>query len=428
MGLRQRLTGLDPQQRDTLLSSGSSFFVYGLSLITGPLLGRALDTSGRGDLAAVLVPTQLFAWLATFGIPAATAYYARTSSRRQLNTSAWFFTVVFGLPAVAVIWPFVPRFLNDQDPITIGWFRAFLLSGLLILPHYSCLDYLRGRGDNLRYNALRHLSLLANTAGVIILAVRGSLTLTSALQTAFFCNVGGAVIAFAFSGGWPSREFSYRTFKLQLDYGWRVALGQAAQMALGRLDQFVMVAMVDSSELGLYVVAVTAAGVSGAIGSGMALAVFPHLRAAPDDATRKATLRRGLRWLTLASVGLAVLAAANASWVIPWLFGTEFRGSITPLYILLPGQVCYDLANLISAALQAEGRPGASSRGLTLAAAVTVVFIGFAVSRYGIVGAALVTTASQAAYLVYVAVAVRRPFTAPPLGDDLEIVAQALTH
>ena len=65
---------------------------------------------------------------------------------------------------------------------------------------------------------------------------------------------------------------------------------------------------------------------------------------------------------------------------------------------------------------------------MTLAAAVTVVFIGFAVSRYGIVGAALVTTASQAAYLVYVAVAVRRPFTAPPLGDELEIVAQALTH
>jgi hypothetical protein len=40
---------------------------------------------------------------------------------------------------------------------------------------------------------------------------------------------------------------------------------------------------------------------------------------------------------------------------------------------------------------------------------ITAVGIGFAVGKWGIVGAAAVTTASQVAYLLYVALAVRRP-------------------
>jgi O-antigen/teichoic acid export membrane protein len=418
-GLRAKL-GRDRHKRDALLSSGSSLFVYGLSVLTGPLLGRALGPSGRGDLAAVMVPTQLFAWLATFGIPAATAYYARSHSRRELNMSAWVFTIVFGIPAVAIAWPFVPRFLADHDPVTITWFRLFLVSGLLILPQYSCLDYLNGRGKTIRFNALRHLSLLGYSACVIVLSLIGQLTLSSALKAGFICNVAGAAIAFSWAWGWPGRGFRFATLKQQLDYGWRVALGQVAQMVVGRLDQFVMVGLVDSRELGLYAVAVTAAGVSGAIGSGMALAVFPHVREAADAAARRQTLARGLRWIGMTSVGLGAVTALSAPWVIPMLFGGGFRGSLAPLWVLIPGQVCYDLANLISVALQAEGRPGASSRGLTLAALVTAGGIGFAVGQWGIVGAAAVTTASQAAYLLYVGLAVRRPAKGARLGPDAD--------
>lgn len=407
--VRALVSGEDRHKRDALLGSGSSLLVYGLSVLTGPLLGRALGPSGRGDLAAVLVPTQLFAWLATFGLPAATAYYARSHSRRELNMSAWLFTLMVGLPAVIIAWPFVPRFLSSHDPVTVGWFRAFLVSGLLILPQYSCLDYLNGRGRSLRFNALRHFSQVANFICVVALALFGHLTLRSALQAALFSNVAGALVAFSWAWGWPTGGFRYATLKAQFGYGWRVALGQVAQMVVGRLDQFVMVGLVDSTALGLYAVAVTAAGVSGAIGSGMALAVFPHIRGADDAAQRRQTLARGLRWIGAASLGLAGVTALSASWVIPWLFGEGFRGSLAPLWVLLPGQVCYDLANIISVSLQAEGRPGASSRGLTLAAVVTAVAIGPAVGRYGIVGAAAVTSCSQAAFLAYVGYAVRHP-------------------
>ncbi|MFN0028447.1 MAG: oligosaccharide flippase family protein [Acidimicrobiales bacterium] len=408
-GLGRRLAGMDRHQRDSLLTAGSQLFVYGLSVLTGPMLARALDAEGRGDLAAVLVGTQLFGWLATFGIPAATAYHATTMNRRELNMSAWFFSLLVGLPVVAVIWPFVPRYLNDHDPATVIWFRLFLLAALTILPQYSCLNYVNGRGDNVRFNALRHLALLSNSLVIMVLFLTDRLNLISALQASFFSNLGAAAVTFTFAWGWPSRGFSWSAFRKQLDYGWRVALGSVAQMMVGRLDQIVMVGLVASEQLGLYAVAVTAAGVSGALAVGMGLAVFPHIRDAPDHAARRATLRRGLRWMSVCSIGMATTIGLSAGFVIPLLFGKSFRGSLNPLYVLLPGQVCFDLANVIGQALQAEGRPGTSSRALTLAAVITATTITLAVGRYGLVGAALVTTTSQAAYLVYVSLAIRRP-------------------
>ena len=391
------------------MTAGSSFFVYGLSILTGPLLARSLGPSGRGDLAAVVVPTQLFAWLLTFGLPAATAYYAHSHQRRALNMTAWLTSVLVGLPLVAIAWPLVPRFLHEHDPATVGWFRWFLLSGLLILPQYACLDYLNGRGMNLRFNALRNVSLLSYSLSIFVLAIAGQLSLVSALKAAFFCNVAGAVVAFTFARGWPTGGFERSTAKLQASYGMRVAVGQLAQVVVGRLDQFVMVGLVASDQLGLYAVAVTAAGVSGAVGSGLALSLFPHVRNAPSTEARRAALGRALRWMGLISVSLAAAAAVSANWILPLLFGEGFRGALAPLWVLLPGQICYDLANVVSVGLQADGRPGASSRGLSLAAVLTVVGVAVAVSPWGIVGAAAVTTFSQAAYLAYVSRAIRRP-------------------
>ncbi|MFN0089370.1 MAG: oligosaccharide flippase family protein, partial [Acidimicrobiales bacterium] len=403
-----RLRALDRRRRDALISAGSSFGVYGLSVLTGPLLGRALGPAGRGDLAAVVVPTQLLAWILTFGIPAASAYYAPTHKRRELNMGAWVFALLVGAPLAAVAWPLVPRYLQGHDPVTIDFFRAGLVAGLLILPQYACLDCLNGRGRNLRFNALRHLALVSYSLCVLVLAATDRLTLRSALTAWLVSNLFGAAAAFSYGWGWPTGGFRLATLRAQLRYGSRVAFGQAAQMVMGRLDQFMMVGLVSPTQLGLYAVAVTAAGVSGAIGSGLALAVFPHVRNAATVEERRATLQRSLRWVAVASLSLGTLVGVSAPWVLTFLFGPEFSGSLTPLWILLPGQFCYDLANLLSSSLQAQGRPGSASRGLALAAAITAVGLLLAVRPYGIVGAAAVTTFSQFAFLCYVAAASKR--------------------
>lgn len=397
--------------RDASFTAASGFLGYGLSIITGPILAHVLGPTGRGDLAAVLVPAQMFGWLLTFGIPLASVYYAMHHNDRQLVMSAWVFAAVVGGLVVIVAWPLVPHYLSGHDPITVPWLRASLVSMVVFLPAYTAITLLMARGRVVAFNVLRQLPLIVNTVFVVALALSGRLTLTTALAAALAANLVWFVTAFLFTRSWPGPGFRGVVLRLQVRYGSRVAFGSAANLLIARLDQFLLVGIVSSRDLGLYAVAVTASGLSGPVGQGVAQVLMPHLRNARhlDDASASDwTARAAARWTLVASTCVAVIVAASAHWLLPAVLGSGFAGAVTALWILLPGQIANDFGTVVGAKLQADGHPGVVSQGLGVAALVTVVGLWFAVARYGITGAAAVTTLSQFSYAAFVLGSARR--------------------
>lgn len=387
--------------RDSLLGAGSNLAVYALSLLTGPLLARALGPAGRGDLAAVLTPTQLWVWLTAFGIPGATAYYATTRDRRELINSAWLVTLVVNVPLAVAVWVLAPHYLHGHDPVTVSWLRAIVSVGVFALPAFSALNHLNGSGRSVPFHVLRQLAPLGYALGVLVLAAAGALTLRSALAVSFATTVAGYGASLLVGRGLPSRRFQRATTAAQLRFGSRLAIGMSASLAVGRLDQLVMVRLVASAELGFYAVAATAASAGGALSQGLALALFPRIRQATSGRQRRRETRRAVRWVLIGSVSMAAAIALSAPFVVPALFGDGFRTAVPALWILLPGQVASDLTTVAGTALQARGEPGLATRAQLLAAALTIVAIVPAVHRFGIGGAAAVTSTSQFAALAY---------------------------
>ena len=257
------------------------------------------------------------------------------------------------------------------------------------------------RGRAVAYNVLRSLPILINLLGVLLLWAFDALTLRNALIINFASVALSGLITLTTTSGFLPRRPDMATLRLQLSYGWRAAGGTLSQMTLSRFDQFVMVALVEPRELGLYVVAATGASVSAPIGYGIALALFPHVRSSSSDVADDRT-RQAVRWGIAASVAVAISVALVAPWGIPILFGEAFAGSVRPLLLLLPGQIALDIANIHASRLEASGRPGAASIGLFTGALVTVVGIPLAVPRFGIEGAAVVTSLSYFCYLLVV--------------------------
>jgi O-antigen/teichoic acid export membrane protein len=103
----------------TVYTSLTGLLVYGLSAITGPLLARALGPAGRGDLAAVLVPSELVGWALLCGLPMAAMYYADEYPHRQLVVGAWAYAVAAGGIVVAIGWWLVPRYLHGHPDQTV---------------------------------------------------------------------------------------------------------------------------------------------------------------------------------------------------------------------------------------------------------------------------------------------------------------------
>lgn len=396
-------------RRETLLTTASGFAVFGLAFITGPILARALGPDGRGSVAAVVVPTQILGWILMFGIPQATAYFARVHPRRKLTMSAWAFVALVGPPVVALIWPLVPGLLSEYPPLVVDYFRAYLIAALLVLPFTNAIDYLRGYGRAKAFNGYRTFQYVLNAVFLSALFVIGELTLERALLSTLLANVIAWTVTLINNEGWPGRGFDRRVFRAQVHYGARVWVGTLSTMVIARFDQFLMVGVVSPAELGVYVVAATAAQITGPIGQGVALTLLPHLRADADDVGRHRQLTRtAMGWALAGSGGTAGAVALAAPFALPFVYGSAFSAAVAPLLILLPGQVCLDLANVVGSKLEADNRPGALSTGTALGAGLTVVFVLPAVRLFGIEGAAAVTTASQALLLAYVLYAERR--------------------
>jgi len=409
--LRERREGADAKdgqlRTDTAVTALTGLFVYGLSAITGPLLARSLGPAGRGDLAAVLVPSELLGWALLFGLHMASIYHADEYPHRELVVGAWAFATVVGGAVVAGAWFLVPRYLHGHSHETITWLRIMLIVAVVFVPATTALHLLRST-SMMAFNVFKSLQLVVESVILIGLAIAGHLTLTSALWAALISQVVWYVVLFVYAKAWPGLEFRWSTLRTQLSYGTRLAVADLSGLAVARLDQFVLVDAVASSQLGEYAVAATAAMVTSAASAGIAFVMFPRIRRAATAEDGWSAMLTGVRWTLYSSCGLAILIAVAAPIGIPLLFGHAFHRAIALLWLLLPGQVAFDVGGAIAQKVMADNKPGTVSHAMGLAALVTVVGLAITVPPWGIVGAAVVTTVSQFAFLGYLwAAAVR---------------------
>lgn len=384
-----------------------SFGAYGLGIVTGPLLAQSLGDAGRGNLAAVVVPTQLLGWLLCFGLPSATVYFAARHPLKDILGLVWTVTTLFGVLTVTAIWPLVPEYMSGQPPSSTAWFRAYLIYAALFAPAMVMTEVLRVRERIVAYSLVRTLPVTLNFVAVVVLFGTGTLTLQTALAANLSTGLASLVVMLAVTRQLPRLGLGTDLRGPFLSFAMRVAGGLIASQVVARLDQVLLVSVVAPAELGHYAVAVTYAGIGQALALGVTSSVFPMLINRDAQAADQ-LFRRAVTATVACSLTLAVLLAVAAPTVIPWLYGEDFRPAVRLAFLLLPGAVLGDAALVLSGRFSAGGRPGLPSVGLALAAVLTVAGLSYFPQRYGAAGAALVTVAAQTCFFVFVVVSLRR--------------------
>jgi O-antigen/teichoic acid export membrane protein len=369
--------------------------IFGLSVLTGPLVSRALGESGRGSFAAVVVPVQLLAWVSWLGVPYASAMLVRDEPRRTLVDSAWRLAFVVNLPLAVIGWIAAPHLLDHHPTDTVTWFRIGMVCVLLGMPaaaaiHLRMID----TGGTWRTSLALNLHLVVYTPAVVALALAGRLTLATSLAAWIGALMAAAVLVLVTYDGWPHGSGTGGVARQQLRRGRPQAVTTIASVSLGRLDQVFLAAMGASAALGHYAVAVTAAQVSLPVANGIATVVMPATFADADDAAE----RLGSRVTFVVSAGVAAVTAAAAPWVLPAVFGHDFTRSVHLLWLLLPGQVIFNTAWVRSAGQLGRGEAGGPARALGTAALVSTALLAPAIHLFGAAGAAGLTSSCQALF------------------------------
>jgi O-antigen/teichoic acid export membrane protein len=371
--------------------------IFTLSLITGPVVSRALGDADRGQLAAVVVPVQLLGWAMLLGLPYGSAMLARTFPKRDLIDSAWRIPLAMTIPVALIGWFVAPALLGDDQTAAITWFRIGLVVVLLGLPTATATQLrMIDTGGTWRTSLAQGLALVGYSASIIVLALLGELTLAHALAAWFLTLAGGHVAVLTMYRGWPRGRGSTQVLRRQLGVGspqWIITL---SQITVGRADQVFLAAIGSSAALGHYAVAATAAQASLPVASGIANVVLPDaFHRGESDVQRSA-----MPVVLGASIAIAVATAALAPWLLPLVFGDDFEASVGLLWVLLPGQVMFNTGWVASARHLGAGRAGSAARALGGAAIIYVVLLGPAVAMFGPYGAAAMTTICQAAFFV----------------------------
>jgi O-antigen/teichoic acid export membrane protein len=382
--------------------------VMAFGLLTGPLLARSLGPSGRGAVAAVAAPLALAPYVLGIGLVTfVVRESARGRSTGELLGSVGLIYCVIGLIAVVLARPAAVYFAQGRAPV-----RVALLIGFYCMPIFLIgmllLAIANGRQRWTMVISTRLLpaviGLVATTAlyalGILNVSEAIAIVLASnlvaivptlgVLREALPLKVRGSVIRESFRFGLPS-------------WLWQISL-----LTNGRLDQVLMVTLTTSSQLGLYAVAVSLAGVSNVFSSALGPALLPRVTKGETAVVARASSTT-LAVSIVMNIGLALACPV----VLPLLFGASFRNAVPMAWILMAAAVPNTGTQVLTASLLSAGRPRLVAAGELTAVGITVGGLLFLVGPLGGVGAALVSLAAYAVTFGILAVGAMREFRLP---------------
>lgn len=396
--------------------------ILAVNLLSGIAIARALGPAGRGEIAAILLLTQLCVWFFSGGATEAVAYrLARRPGDGPRLLGTWLaIGVPLGIVAIVVGELALPVLFSAQTSEAILLGRIYLGIVLVMLLQVVQYGMLLGSHDFFFYNVVRLLQPAVVSLAYLACWVLGVLSVKGALVINAVA-IGIAFLAAAFrllqreGIGLPDRALMRET----LSFGLKAHMGTIAGLVNARLDLMIVPAFLGAASVGLYSVATNVTSIIVTLTTTIATIVMPV--AARREKQSPRTVIRTLQIVILIGVAIALPLAGIANYALALVYGSDFEGAATALRILLPGVVLDAAAMVLWSGLLAANRPLLSSVAAIPAAIITVVGLILFLKEGGIDVAAIVSTCAYTVVFVISAILYKhvaklewRQFLTPP--------------
>jgi O-antigen/teichoic acid export membrane protein len=382
-------------------SIAASVVILFFTAIGGVLSARYLLPIGKGELTAVILWPTLLATIGNLGLVDAVTYYSarhHDDSRQILSTAL---ALALGASAVLVAAGYflLPVLLSKYGTVTVQSARSFLVYIPISLAATLMMATLQG---NLRlgaYNALRAMVQILTVAGMLLAVVVGRATVWGFVAATLTANIltFSAATLVVLKTGWLRWPFPSVSARPLLRFGLQSQLGSLASVLNLRLDQMLMSTLMSAPLLGIYVVAVTVAGLATVPPATLGVIAAPRISWEQDPAARLHSWGRLLRFSVLLQLIFACALWTLAPSIVQLAFGPGFGASASVSRILIVASFPLGLNTMLAIGFRAFNRPLTPSTAETVSLGTTVIGLWLLLPRYGILGAAW---ASLVAYSV----------------------------
>lgn len=381
----------DLRRRGSVVWLSLATYFTGLSgVISGPLLARALGPTNRGLLAAALVYFSILTATAHLGVPLAIGHAVGSGrvSRDGALGAALRFAAVLAIPCALVTVLLLAGPLNPLSHLDRVASAALLFCvpisvlGLSISYCHVSIGWLRP------LTVIQVIPSFITTLAAAALYAAGTLTIATYVAATILALFLTLFAAYALLDAAPRRGTPLAPL---VRLGLTGYPGTLAALLTVRADQAVLGAVRGPQELGYYVISATIAGLPTALAISISYRAFGNVAASAGE-DRAAIVASFVRLTVLVSVAFVAIIAICAPIALPLLYGRAFLKSLAPLYLLLPGAVALAVSGSLATAASASGQLHRVSRAELRGLLVSILGLLFLVPRYGMLGAALVST------------------------------------
>lgn len=394
------------RKQKVLQQSSSVFCAQMVALAAGILctflVARLGGAEGKGILYRLQFVSSIALMMLNCGLgPAAVYLFRREAECPEHKVHAEEIAAILLWPSLLLgCLPLAALELSRLMPALVHldrWQSSALLA-FLAVPAYTLvwnLSYLYlATGRIVAYNLLRAsqsclFALLL--LGLWLARIGGLRWLTLSWMAAVVSPALFALLVLSKSVGlWrlPGRRLLRRAFS----FAWRSHLGAVVQYLQHRTDVVLILWLLPVRELGIYSLAIGVVELLWYVPQAVSQVLLPHIADSTEAEANRMTsafCRASVATTALLSLTLAVFA----NWAIPRLL-PAFTQAVPIIWILLPGSVVASVFKVLASDLNGRGQPLKTVFPATTALLFSALGCWWALPRYGLMGAAAVTSLS----------------------------------
>jgi O-antigen/teichoic acid export membrane protein len=379
--------------------------LIGLGLVTSVAVARTLGPQGRGLYAVTMTIGVIGVQLGNLGLHASNTFYLAQdrSLLPELVGNSLAVSFGFGGAVAAIVWlafRVAPRLAPVQGHLLalgLAWIPvglAFVLTENLLLG----LQQVRSFNKVELLNRLLSLSLV----GLVILSGRTTPGMVFA----------AALLSTSLTTGWTYRllqgfahirpQISFRVLRAHIRLGIKAYLIALFGFLLLRIDLLMVKYFLGAEQAGYYSIASTMADYLLMLPSIIGLILFPRLSAMADRYEKLRQAKKVAMGTALVLIPLLVLASLTAEPVVHILFGTVFLPAVSPFLWLTPGIFAMGVQIAVVQFLNSIGYPPVVIWIWACATVLNIVLNFWAIPRFGLTGASVVSSISYSLVLLAV--------------------------
>jgi enterobacterial common antigen flippase len=398
-----RLLGADGVGRSVAATAGFNIAATVAGALGGVIISRVTGPAVRGEYSAVTSWFGIGFTIGELGQPIALCFYVAKDPQRARAYVATCRTMMIVSGAVAVMAGIMlaPVLGRGLPGLTTAYRIAF--AGLLICFVGDGYTFgLMGHALHL-WNKVRVSQPLMALAAIVVLWRLRMLTLDAALLVllgSLLVQLGWSYLACRRTNLAPGR-FDAKLVRPLVGYGTAQIVAVAPASVNAYLDQLVLSIAVPPADLGRYSIAVSMTLLPAPFVSAIGYVLFPRLAA---QGALTADAHQVLRTAVLVSASLAAVIllplAVAAPWLVPWIFGTAYRGVVPLVWLLTPGGIFLSCGQVVANLLRGRKRQLAVARAEGVAVIFTLALLAALVPVIGVTGAAVASTVPYCVSLV----------------------------